>query len=116
MGYKEEWEEIEKEIKEADNKKLEKYKMGSIPEELKDFEVRPNSKKKKVFKIGKKILKIVFILFAIWLLHKLYIVMYISFSNMKNAYDIDVKNTIETSYNVKIDLISKKVDERENIR
>lgn len=114
MGNKEEWEEIEKSIQDSDRKRLEKYKGIDITQKYNDINKKANSKNKLLLDITKIIIKIIIIIIVAWVGYKLFTVISIVFTNMINAHDVDVENSIETSTNIKAKLISKNVDEKEN--
>ncbi len=83
MGNKEEWEEIERYVKEADDKRLERYKGRDITKNLEELnEKTKNDKKKKLdfADVLNIILKIVLGIFTIWLFYNLYRLMVNSFN------------------------------------
>lgn len=114
MENKEEWEEIERSIKKSDDKIREQYKGLDITKELANR--KKNPKVKKILKVLATILKIILILFIIWLCFRVYLLVSLIFNNTYNRYNADIKASIERSANLKINLISKNVNEKETIR
>ena len=85
MGNKEEWDEIEKFVKEADNKKLEKYKGMDITKNLEKLNEKPKNNKDKewdMLTVINVIVKIVLGIFTIWIFYSLFKLMLSGISNM----------------------------------
>ena len=85
MANKEEWDEIERYVKEADDKRLERYKGRDITKNLEELNEKNKTTKKKktdVADVLNVILKIVLGIFTIWLFYNLYKLMVSSFNNI----------------------------------
>lgn len=111
MPSNEEWEEIEKSIKEKDLENYQQYGTN-LKEQLKKLENKKSRKNKFIFNLLKKIPQIIIVLLTIFCIYKLVLQLYIVFSNMKNAHDANVEEAIEISSDIDIKLISKNVDEK----
>lgn len=114
MGSKEEWDEIEKSVENANRKRIQDYKGIDPLKKVTEINSKVALKNKIIFKLLKTILKILIILFVLWILFKIYTLLNIVFSNMRSSYYIDVEEAIETSIHADINLTSKEVDEKEN--
>ena len=113
MGNKEDWKEVEKSVKEADNRKFARYEGRDITENLDYIEKKNKPSNLIIKKVMTAILKLILILFALWVIEKVYVAFELSFGNMKSLNNVNVKQTIEESNGVKIKLISKNVDKNE---
>lgn len=107
MIRKEDLKEIETSIKEDTKKDLENYNMLKNKKEKEKI----YSKRNKTIKI---ILITIIVLFCMWLLFKLCIALSIPFGNLKNRYNANLIETIESSYNIKVKIVSQNFDEYEN--
>lgn len=89
MANKEEWDEIKRYVKEADDKRLERYKGRDITKNLEELnEKTKNDKKKKLdfADVLNVLLKIVLGIFTAWLFYNLYKLMVSSFDFFIKAY------------------------------
>lgn len=89
MGNKEEWDEIERYVKEADDKRLERYKGRDITKNLEELNKKVKKQKKK--KLDKAdvlniLLKIVLGIFTAWLFYNIYKLMVSSFEVFIKVY------------------------------
>lgn len=113
MDNKSDWEKLEK--WNANRIQLEKQKRGFYAE---DSSIKEQNKKVdnfiKVLKITGKISKTFIIISFIIITLAIIIVFDLIFSNMNARTNVKPKKTIENMYNVKIELVSKDVDEKEN--
>ena len=115
MGKKEDWEEIEKFERKEEQKKLEDYNGVDVTKEYEEIVNKPKNsvRNRVILNILKIILKILILLLIIWVAYNFYTIFTMTLSNITNVHNIDVEESIETSTNIKVDLISKNVDENE---
>ena len=113
MNNKKDWEELEKWNESRIEMQKEKYG-------IKYSNFNTNEERKKVDKVVKylnvtgKTLKIFAIIIFIIAIFLVLLNVYVNFSNFKERTNVSVIETIENMYNVKIKVISKNVDEKEN--
>ena len=89
MGNKEEWDEIERYVKEADDKRLERYKGRDITKNLEEHKKKNKTTKKKKIDAAdvlNVLLKIILGIFTVWLFYNLYKLMVSSFNNIIEAF------------------------------
>ena len=89
MGNKEEWDEIERYVKEADDKKLERYKGRDITKNLEELNEKNKTTKKKktdAADVLNVFLKIVLGIFTAWLFYNIYKLMVSSFEVFIKVY------------------------------
>lgn len=113
MDNKNDWEELEK--WEQNRIENDKSKYGV---EYKKIERKSQNKKidslVRKLKIIENFAKVITIIISCVGFLALLIYTYFQFANLKERTDVEVKKTIENNYNVKIKIISKDVDEKEN--
>ena len=110
MGNKEEWEEIEKSVKESEQKKLEAHKGIDYTNMLNKINKKP--KEKTLKKLTIKILKPIIIIFCIIAGIIGFIVARDYGYNMRHSHNIDVKKDIENFADIEINEISSNLDEK----
>ena len=115
MGKKEEWEEIEKFERKEEQKKLEEYRGVDVTKEYEEILNKPknNVRKRIILNIAKSILKILILFLIIYVAYNFYTLFTVILSNITNVHNVDVEESIETSTNIKIDLISENIDKNE---
>ena len=89
MGNKEEWDEIERYVKEAEDKKLERYKGRDITKNLEELNEKNKTTKKKktdAADVLNVFLKIVLGIFTAWLFYNIYKLMVSSFEVFIKVY------------------------------
>lgn len=113
MGRKEDWKEIEEFERKKEQENIEKYGINVTKkyEELKN-KSKDSTKKRAIIKIVRTFLKTIIVLLTIFVIFNFYTVFKIVFSNITSAHNVNVKESIESSTNIKIELISKNEDEK----
>lgn len=114
MGNKEDWEEVEKSVRKADEEKIKSYKGINITEMLKRKNIK--SKNKLIGEIIKFISKRLIVIFTIMLIFIIITVTWAYLDSIRNAHDINVKQHIESFQHIKINQISANLDEGEHNR
>lgn len=114
MGNKEDWEDVEKSVRKAEEKKLKSYKGIDITEMLKRKNIKSkNNINGKIIKFVSKRLVVIFTIISVFII---VIIVGAYLDSIKNAHDIDVKQHIESFQHIKINQISANLDEEEHNR
>lgn len=113
-----EWNEIENSIKQKELADKEKY--GCTFDELQDIAEKNKNEKKKhkilfnIFNSFLKLSKVTSVIITILIIFILYIFVEFIFSNAKNKFDIDAKYAVESMYNIKVKVLNKEIDDKNN--
>lgn len=114
MENKEDWEEVEKSVRKADEEKLESYKGIDITEMLKRKNIK--SKNNIIGEIIKFLSKRLIMIITIITIFIIITIVWAKLDSIRNAHDIDVKQHIESFQHIKINQISANLDEGEHNR
>ena len=114
MGNKEDWEEIEKSVRKAEQRRLASHKGFDYTEKLN--KISKKSKTKIFSKLSKKVFKRIIIMFSIIAIPIIFIVARDYLYQIRHSHNIDVKHDIESTKYIEINQISATLDEKGNIR
>ena len=114
MGNKEDWEDVEKSVRKAEEEKLKSYKGIDITEMLKRKNIKSkNNISGEIIKFVSKRLIVIFTIISIFIIIT---IVWTYLDSIRNAHDIDVKQHIESFQHIKINQISANLDEGEHNR
>ncbi len=111
MGNKEDWEEVEKSVKDVEAKKIEEYRGLNYAEELQKKITKTINKTVKKF--SKKILRPILIIAIIIIMFFIITIALAYFDGIISSHNINVKESIEKSQHIKIKQISADVNRKE---
>lgn len=111
MENKEDWEDVEKSVRKAEEEKLKSYKGIDITEMLKRKNIKSkNNISEKIIKFVSKRLIVIFTIISIFIIIT---IVWAYLDSIRNAHNIDVKQHIESFQHIKINQISANLDEEE---